>query len=197
MTKEKADGIMLRFFLDIEFDDENDNMRMDLISLGIVTEDGGRELYTECSEYDETRAHQWLRDNVLPHLGHKQQRLPVTAIRSELKKYFKSAVEAAPGRVTKVQIWTKNGSNDNTILGLIFGGLSKYYAFMNELGVERTYFNDTDMLRRDLGDQQRTKIERDPKHTPHHALGDARHERLEYKALQTAIDAKRQRPSFA
>ncbi|MBU6236034.1 MAG: 3'-5' exoribonuclease [Alphaproteobacteria bacterium] len=193
MTKDKPDGVMLRFFLDTEFDDENDDMRLDLISIGLVSEDGGREFYAECNAYDETRAHAWLQENVIPHLGPREQRLPVSSIREGLKKYFRAAVEGAEGRVTKVQIWSKNGSNDNTILGLIFGGLSKYYAFMNTLGVERTYFNDTDMLRRDLGDQK-VKTERDPKHTAHHAMGDARHERREYGALQDAIKAKKAQP---
>ncbi|NBX67172.1 MAG: hypothetical protein EBQ96_09275 [Proteobacteria bacterium] len=182
---DKSEGATLRFFFDTEFNDEVGGMRVELISMAFVSEDGEREFYAECSEFSEDAAHPWLKENVLPHLGPRERRLPVNSIEQGLRKFFADAVRASPERVTKVQIWAKNGSNDFTVLGLAFGGLSKFYAFMNELGIERSYFNDTDMLRREL--KEKVKIERDPKHIPHHALGDARHERREYVAIQAAL----------
>lgn len=187
---EKSEGATLRFFFDTEFNDEVGGMRVELISMAFVSEDGEREFYQECSEFSEEAAHPWLKDNVLPHLGPKEQRLPVSSIREGIRRYFTDAVRGAPNRVTKVQIWAKNGSNDFTVLGLAFDGLSKFYAFMNELGVERTYFNDTDMLRREV--QEKVKIERAANEPAHHARFDARHERKEYMALQAALRAQKQ-----
>ena len=185
MDNQKREGATLRFIIDTEFDDEVGDSRIELVSIALVSEDGGREFYAENSEYDEAKAHDWLREHVLPKLGPRAQRLPRAVILDGIKKYFKAAVEASPEPVTTVQLWYKNGANDYTNLGLLFGGLSKYYAFMNTLGVTRSYFNDTDMLRREL--KTKVKIERDPRHVAHHAQGDARHERLEYKALIAAL----------
>ncbi len=58
----------MRFFIDTEFIE--DGRTIDLISIGVVAEDG-REFYAESGEVDLTRANPWVRDNVLPHLDGK------------------------------------------------------------------------------------------------------------------------------
>jgi|SRR3990167_260051 len=55
----------MRYWLDTEFID--DGRTIDLISIGIVSEDG-RELYAENSNCDLSRASDWVKANVLPHL---------------------------------------------------------------------------------------------------------------------------------
>src|SRR4051812_12087398 len=55
----------MKFFLDTEFIE--DGVTIDLISIGIVAEDG-REYYAVSSEFDPTKASQWVKDNVLVHL---------------------------------------------------------------------------------------------------------------------------------
>ena len=185
MAEPKAEGQTLVFFLDTEFNDELGDMRIELISLALVSEDGEREFYAESNEFSADKAHPWLHEHVLGKLGARERRLPVSSIRDGVAKYLSDAVRAAKGPpVNRVQIWAKNGALDFTILGLIFGGLSKYYDFMTSLGVVRNFFNDTDDLR--ARSPAKVRIERDPAQV-HHALYDARNERMEYLALRKAI----------
>lgn len=53
----------MKFFLDTEFIE--DGKTIDLISIGIVSEDG-RTFYEVSSEFDEGRANDWVKANVLP-----------------------------------------------------------------------------------------------------------------------------------
>lgn len=55
----------MRYWLDTEFIE--DGRTIDLLSIGIVAEDG-REFYIQNAECDLTRASDWVRDNVIPHL---------------------------------------------------------------------------------------------------------------------------------
>jgi hypothetical protein len=58
----------MKYWFDTEFIE--DGKTIDLISIGIVCEDG-RERYYESSECDHSRASPWVKENVLPHLmGH-------------------------------------------------------------------------------------------------------------------------------
>ena len=56
---------MTKYFYDTEFIE--DGKTIDLISIGIVCEDG-RELYLQSCEFNIDKASQWVRDNVLMHL---------------------------------------------------------------------------------------------------------------------------------
>lgn len=60
---------MTRYWLDTEFIE--DGKTIDLISIGIVCEDG-REFYAEVQDVDLSRASQWVQENVLPHLWARQ-----------------------------------------------------------------------------------------------------------------------------
>ncbi len=55
----------MRYFIDTEF--VEDGYTIDLISIGIVCEDG-RELYMQSAEFDAAKANEWVKENVLPHL---------------------------------------------------------------------------------------------------------------------------------
>lgn len=55
----------MKYFFDTEFIE--DGKTIDLISIGIVAEDG-REFYAESVECDHSRASDWVKANVLPHL---------------------------------------------------------------------------------------------------------------------------------
>lgn len=55
----------MRYFMDTEFID--DGHCIDLISIGIVCEDG-RELYLQSAECDLFRASPWVKEHVIPHL---------------------------------------------------------------------------------------------------------------------------------
>src|SRR5258708_33864740 len=55
----------MRYFIDTEF--VEDGHTIDLISIGIVCEDG-RELYMQSAEFDAEKASDWVKENVLSHL---------------------------------------------------------------------------------------------------------------------------------
>lgn len=55
----------MRFWFDTEFIE--DGRTIDLLAIGVVAEDG-REYYAEPAETDRSRAGDWVRANVLPHL---------------------------------------------------------------------------------------------------------------------------------
>lgn len=59
----------MKYFLDTEFIE--DGKTIDLISIGIVAEDG-RELYIENADADTSKANEWVKENVLPHLVHQK-----------------------------------------------------------------------------------------------------------------------------
>jgi hypothetical protein len=59
----------MRFYLDTEFNERGPAYPIELISIGIVREDG-REFYGVLSDgWDEAHCNGWVRANVLPHLG--------------------------------------------------------------------------------------------------------------------------------
>jgi len=55
----------MRYWMDTEFID--DGYTIDLISIGIVAEDG-RELYMQSPDFDESHASEWLQQHVFPYL---------------------------------------------------------------------------------------------------------------------------------
>lgn len=59
----------MRYWLDTEFIE--DGRTIELISIGIVAE-GGREFYAEVLDADLSRASDWVKENVLPHLWSRQ-----------------------------------------------------------------------------------------------------------------------------
>ena len=60
----------MKYFFDTEFIE--DGKTIDLISIGIVAEDG-REFYAENLEADLSKASKWVKDNVIVHLWSRQQ----------------------------------------------------------------------------------------------------------------------------
>lgn len=62
----------MKFFLDTEFIESGPGAPIDLLSIGIVSEDG-REFYAESASANLSLASTWVEENVLPHLtGEKQ-----------------------------------------------------------------------------------------------------------------------------
>ncbi len=57
----------MRYFIDTEFSERGPHQAIDLISIGIVAEDG-REFYAVSTEFREKDCNPWVRENVLPHL---------------------------------------------------------------------------------------------------------------------------------
>lgn len=58
----------MNYYFDTEFFEDGPGKPIQLISLGIVSEDG-REFYIENSDVDLSNVSDWLKENVLPHLS--------------------------------------------------------------------------------------------------------------------------------
>jgi hypothetical protein len=75
----------VRFFLDTEFNERGPNFPVQLISIGIVSEDG-REFYAHSANYDVEACNPWVRENVLPHLA-EESRMSLWNIAASLKLF--------------------------------------------------------------------------------------------------------------
>lgn len=73
-----------RYFLDTEFIERPG--LLDLISIGIVCEDG-RSYYAVSTEFDESKACQWVRDNVIAKLPPRETWKPRAQIGAEIRAF--------------------------------------------------------------------------------------------------------------
>jgi hypothetical protein len=74
----------MRYFLDTEFSERGSKKPIDLISIGIVAEDG-REFYLESSEFDVNDINSWVRANVITQL--KGEMVPLSVIAERVKAF--------------------------------------------------------------------------------------------------------------
>jgi hypothetical protein len=63
----RRDNKNMKYFFDTEFIESKGDKAIDLISIGIVAEDG-RELYYISNQFNPCNANQWVKDNVFIHL---------------------------------------------------------------------------------------------------------------------------------
>lgn len=175
----------VRYFLDTEFMEDGETI--ELISIGIVCEDG-REFYAE-SYFDPNEANDWVKENVLPHLWHRQADLSQfnrwsqdpnhyggllykSEIRRELQKFVR-ADEHRP------QFWAYYGDYDWVALCQLFGtmvdlpkGWSMFAMDVKQLAVM-------------LGDPQLPP----QSSTEHNALDDARWTQEAHDWLLKGVEA--------
>lgn len=78
----------MKYFFDTEFAETGGlpSPTIDLISIGIVAEDG-REYYAESSEFQVGNCNQWVAENVLPLLGPVEDRKKRDTIRDEIAMF--------------------------------------------------------------------------------------------------------------
>ena len=77
----------MNFFLDTEFIDGPD--KLELISIALVAE-SGREYYAVSNEFDESKASEWVKQNVLTKLPHKREWKSRLTISKELRSFIDS-----------------------------------------------------------------------------------------------------------
>jgi 3' exoribonuclease, RNase T-like len=142
---------LLRIWFDTEFHD--DGQRIELISLGLVTNDG-RSYYAENVAYDRRRATPWLQVNVLPHLEVNAQR-SLAKIADELQQLVGKA---------RPEFWAYFGEYDWIVLRQVFGDLMAWPA-----GWPLSHMN-LEQWRLHLGGPHLPA----QTHNLHHALADAR-----------------------
>lgn len=99
----------MKYFLDTEFIEQGHGNPIQLVSIGVVAEDG-REYYAINSGFDPDSANEWVRQNVLPSLGELPLRYadrvlalfpaaPASTREAALENYAKAceAIAALPG----------------------------------------------------------------------------------------------------
>lgn len=173
---------MTRYFFDTEFIE--DGRTIDLISIGIVCEDG-RELYAESTEVDWSKASDWVLENVKPHLWHqladKREAnvwhrdpfhsggfLPRAQIASEIVRFVDVGVE-------RPEFWADYADYDWVVLCQLFGTMMDlpvgWPMFCMDLRQEVHRLGDPRL-------PKQTSIE-------HHALADALWTREAWESLVT------------
>lgn len=105
----------MRYYYDCEFIE--DGLTIDLISIGMVAEDG-REYYRVCCEADLTKASGWVKENVIPFLYAAKfdvLSVPKRVIAYDLKGF------CDPEKYGKPELWAYYADYDHVALCQLFG----------------------------------------------------------------------------
>lgn len=105
----------MRFFLDTEFIESGPYRPVQLISIGIVAEDG-REFYAISSEYIASDASEWVRDNVLAQLESSE-----VAPRHKLWRIAEDILRFTAKDPGKPEFWGYYADYDWVVFCQIFG----------------------------------------------------------------------------
>jgi len=111
----------MRYFIDTEFSELGPHLPIDLISIGIVAEDG-REFYAVSTEFREADCSDWVQKNVLPYLlgvvrvGIGQASLK--EIRAAILKF------CDPEQYGKPRFWGYYADYDWVVFCQIFGAMA-------------------------------------------------------------------------
>jgi hypothetical protein len=158
----------MRFFYDCEFIE--DGRTIDLVSIGMVDE-SGREFYAVSTEFDPSRAIDWVRRNVLDKLPAPADPAwrSLTAIRTDLLRYLVEPAEP-------IELWAWMASYDHVALGQLWGDMR---------ALPRVIPRFTHELRQRWEDAGRPALPSAPD-DKHDALADARHNLARWRALASA-----------
>jgi hypothetical protein len=158
----------MRYFYDCEFIE--DGRTIELVSIGFVAEDG-REFYAVSTEFDGTRAIDWVRRNVLDKLPAPAD--PVWRSRARIREDLLSYL-LAPGE--PIELWAWMASYDHVVLAQLWGDMR---------ALPRSIPRFTHELRQrweSLGEPALPAAPPDQ----HDALADARHNLARWKAIAAA-----------
>ena len=153
----------MRYFIDTEFIESGPHRPIDLISIGIVDEDG-RTFYAESADFDPGNANEWVKENVLPHLLGDGMCSHLPQIAEAIKAFIGDE---------KPEFWGYYCDYDWVVFCQIFGSmvdLPKGWPM---------YCNDLKQLCKSIGDPPLPTQHS----TEHNALHDARWNKLVYEYL--------------
>ena len=155
----------MRYFYDCEFIE--DGRTIELVSIGVVGEDG-REFYAVSSEFDPSRAIDWVRRNVLDKLPPPADRSwrPLARIREELLAFL-----LEPGET--IELWAWMAAYDHVVLAQLWGDMR---------ALPRAIPRFTHELRQRWEDAGSPPLPPAPP-DQHDALADARHNLARWHAL--------------
>ncbi len=162
-------SIALRYFYDCEFIE--DGRTIDLISIGVVCEDG-REYYAVSTEFDPERAGPWVRKHVLPQLPAPSSPLwrSRDRIRDDLFAFF------VPRATVQPELWAWTGAYDHVALVQLWGSMT---------GLPTALPRYTNELRQHWEAHGRPPLPPVPQDA-HDALADARHNFAKFEAIEAA-----------
>lgn len=157
----------MRYFYDTEFIE--DGTTIDLISMGIVAEDG-RQYYAISTEFDPTKAGDWVRKHVLDTLPSPSDRAYKSrrAIRDEVASFLDPA--------SPVELWAWVAAYDHVALCQLFGAMPALPRHIPRFTRELKQHWEL------AGSPPIPAIEG----TAHNALDDARHNIARWRALNLA-----------
>ncbi|MGD7003210.1 polyadenylate-specific 3'-exoribonuclease AS [Corynebacterium halotolerans] len=165
----------MRYFYDTEFIEDGNTI--DLVSIGIVAEDG-REYYAVSTDFDATKANQFVRENVLsqlPNPGDQAWKSKET-IRREVLAFLTSS----KGRP---ELWAWVGAYDHVVLAQLYGDMT---------GLPKQLPRFTRELKQYWEMAGRPPLPAAPAGV-HDALVDARFNLAKFKVCMTAMPLKRSR----
>lgn len=162
----------MRYFYDTEFIE--DGKTIDLISIGIAAEDG-REFYAVSKEFNPKKASDWVKENVLAYLPHRDVNPAEVSPRIwEESKAWKTRAEimkevfhfCSVEKFGEPEFWGYYSAYDHVALCQLFGT-------MMDLPPGWPYYTkDLQQLAESLGYKSIEKLI--PNEKEHHALADAR-----------------------
>ncbi|MBW0017374.1 MAG: polyadenylate-specific 3'-exoribonuclease AS [Mycobacterium sp.] len=167
----------MRYFYDTEFIE--DGRTIDLISIGVVAEDG-REYYAISTEFDAERAGNWVRTNVLPKLPPPASQLwrSRRQIRDDLEEFFSVG---GPGPIDPIELWAWVGAYDHVALCQLWGPMP---------GLPQAIPRFTRELRQLWEDRGSPRLPPRPRDV-HDALVDARDQLRRFRIITAVGDAGR------
>jgi hypothetical protein len=156
----------VRFFYDCEFIE--DGKTIDLVSIGVVDENG-REFYAVSTEFNPTKAGQWVREHVLDKLPSPAD--PAWCDRATLRSRLLKFLNRGRDRV---ELWAWFAAYDHVVLAQLWGDMP---ALPRELP------RFTRELRQRWEDVGKPALPPPPSDA-HDALADARHNLLRWRIIE-------------
>src|SRR6195952_3364924 len=113
------DPMAYRYFYDCEFIE--DGRVVDLVSIGVVDE-FGREFYAVSTQFDDSKAVPWVRNNVLDKLPSPADKAwrSRERIRDDLYDFL---VEPIKGRNEQMELWAWYAAYDHVVLAQLWGAM--------------------------------------------------------------------------
>jgi len=156
----------VRFFYDCEFIE--DGKTIDLVSIGVVDENG-REFYAVSTEFNPTKAGQWVREHVLDKLPSPAD--PAWCDRATMRARLLKFLNRGRDRV---ELWAWFAAYDHVVLAQLWGDMP---ALPRELP------RFTRELRQRWEDVGKPSLPPPPSDA-HDALADARHNLLRWRTIE-------------
>ncbi|HEY5336513.1 MAG TPA: polyadenylate-specific 3'-exoribonuclease AS [Mycobacteriales bacterium] len=157
----------MRYFYDTEFIE--DGTTIDLVSIGVVSMDGARELYLVSTEFDPTKAIPWVRRNVLDQLPSPSS--TAYASRERIRTELLEFLTADEG---DVELWAWYGAYDHVALCQLWGAMR---------ALPRALPRFTRDLRQRWEDVGSPPLPPEPDNA-HDALADARHNLARWRVIE-------------